>query len=293
MRTLSLEGPRGPVNLGGDAPPFFILGPCVIESRSLVREVAAELASIRDRLGVPILFKSSYDKANRTSAKSFRGIGMDEGLSILSEVRAEWGFPVVSDVHDADQVSLASEVLDVLQIPAFLCRQTDLLVAAGESGKTVHVKKGQFLAPEDMRHVVDKIAATGNHRILVCERGVSFGYHTLVVDFRSLPVLASFGYPVVFDATHSVQSPGGAGGRSGGDRRFVWPLARAAATVGCQGIFMEVHPDPDHAPSDGPNMVPLGKLENLLKSLLACFSLRRSLPDDPALTEERTGEIPS
>ena len=289
MRTLSLEGPRGPIALGENAPPFFILGPCVIESRALVREVASELASIRERLGVSILFKSSYDKANRTSVKSFRGIGMEEGLSILSEVRSEWGFPVVSDVHDVEQVSAASEVLDVLQIPAFLCRQTDLLVAAGESGKVVHVKKGQFLAPEDMRHVVDKIAATGNHRILVCERGVSFGYHALVVDFRSLPVLTSLGYPVVFDATHSVQSPGGAGGRSGGDRRFVWPLARAAAMVGCQGIFMEVHPDPDRAPSDGPNMVPLGKLESLLESLLACFSLKKSLPEDPFLT----GDVPS
>ena len=284
MRTLSLDGPRGPVVLGEDARPFFILGPCVIESRSLIREVAAELASIRERLGVSILFKSSYDKANRTSAKSFRGIGMDEGLAILSEVRSEWGFPVISDVHDPDQISVAAGVLDVLQIPAFLCRQTDLLIAAGESGKAVHVKKGQFLAPEDMRHVVEKIASTGNHRILVCERGVSFGYHALVVDFRSLPVLSSFGYPVVFDATHSVQSPGGAGNRSGGDRRFVWPLARAAAIVGCQGIFMEVHPDPDKAPSDGPNMVPLGKLEGLLKDLLACFSLRKTFPGDPPLT---------
>jgi 2-dehydro-3-deoxyphosphooctonate aldolase (KDO 8-P synthase) len=284
VRTLSLDGPRGPLVLGEEDRPFFILGPCVIESRSLAREVAAELDAIRERLGVSILFKSSYDKANRTSAKSFRGIGMNEGLDILAEVRSEWGLPVVSDVHDADQVSEAASVLDVLQIPAFLCRQTDLLLAAGESGKTVHVKKGQFLAPEDMGHVVEKIASTGNRRILLCERGVSFGYHTLVVDFRSLPVLSSLGYPVVFDATHSVQSPGGAGNRSGGDRRFVWPLARAAAIVGCQGIFMEVHPDPDKAPSDGPNMVPLGKLESLLKEILACFTLRRTFPDDPPVT---------
>lgn len=281
MRDVWVDGPKGPVTIGKDSPPVFILGPCVIESRNLVREVASELSRIRERLGVSIIFKSSFDKANRTSVGSFRGIGMSEGLSILADIRSEWGFPVISDIHESSQVQEASKVLDVLQIPAFLCRQTDLLVAAGESGKPVHVKKGQFLAPEDMKNVVDKIQSTGNHRILVCERGVSFGYHTLVVDFRSLPVLSSLGYPVVFDATHSVQSPGGAGNRSGGDRRYVWPLGRAAAMVGCQGIFMEVHPDPDNAPSDGPNMVPLDRLENLLVSLLACFSLKRSLPDDP------------
>ncbi|MHB1285862.1 MAG: 3-deoxy-8-phosphooctulonate synthase [Leptospirales bacterium] len=289
MRVVSVESPRGTLFAGPDSPPLFILGPCVIESRELVREVAQELSSIRDRLGVQIVFKASYDKANRTSGKSFRGIGMEQGLAILEEVRSEWGFPVLSDIHEAEHVPVASRVLDILQIPAFLCRQTDLLQAAGESGKVVHVKKGQFLAPEDMKNVVSKIAETGNNRILVCERGVSFGYHTLVVDFRSLPLLSRTGYPVVFDATHSVQSPGGSGDRSSGDRIFVPSLARAAASVGCQGVFMEVHPDPDRAPSDGPNMVPLRELEPLLRSLLACFELRKSFPLDPAFESSPGG----
>lgn len=282
MRVVSIDSPRGPLSAGPDSGLLFILGPCVIESRSLVREVAQELSAIRDRLGVQIVFKASYDKANRTSGKSFRGIGMEQGLAILDEVRNEWGFPILSDIHESEHVPVAAQVLDILQIPAFLCRQTDLLHAAGASGKTVHVKKGQFLAPEDMKNVVSKIAETGNNRILVCERGVSFGYHTLVVDFRSLPLLARTGYPVVFDATHSVQRPGGGGDRSSGDRIFVPSLARAAVSVGCQGVFMEVHPDPDRAPSDGPNMVPLRELEELLRSLLACFALRKSFPPDPA-----------
>ncbi len=290
MRVVSVESPRGNLFAGPDSPPLFILGPCVIESRELVREVAQELSEIRDRLGIQIVFKASYDKANRTSGKSFRGIGMEQGLAILEEVRSEWGFPILSDIHEAEHVPAASRVLDILQIPAFLCRQTDLLHAAGESGKVVHVKKGQFLAPEDMKNVVSKIAETGNNRILVCERGVSFGYHTLVVDFRSLPLLSRTGYPVVFDATHSVQRPGGGGDRSSGDRIFVPSLARAAVSVGCQGVFMEVHPDPDRAPSDGPNMVPLRELEPLLRSLLACFELRKSFPPDPAFEPSTGGQ---
>ncbi|MHB8421493.1 MAG: 3-deoxy-8-phosphooctulonate synthase [Leptospirales bacterium] len=282
MRVVTIDSPRAPLLAGPGSAPLFILGPCVIESRSLIREVAQELSGIRDRLGLQIVFKSSYDKANRTSGKSFRGIGMEQGLSILAEVRQEWGFPILSDIHESEHVPEAAKILDILQIPAFLCRQTDLLHAAGHSGKTVHVKKGQFLAPEDMANVVSKISETGNHRILVCERGVSFGYHTLVVDFRSLPILSRTGYPVIFDATHSVQRPGGGGDRSSGDRIFVPSLARAAVLVGCQGVFMEVHPDPDRAPSDGPNMVPLRELEGLLRSLMACFELRKSLPPDPA-----------
>ncbi len=290
MRTVRIPSPHGGfLSAGPDSPPFFILGPCVIESRDHAHGVAKILAEIRDRLGIQIVYKSSYDKANRTSGKSFRGVGMEEGLSILSEIRTKWGFPVLSDIHEPGQVPIAAQVLDILQIPAFLCRQTDLLCAAGESGKAVHVKKGQFLAPGDMAHVVAKISETGNDRILVCERGVSFGYHALVVDFRSLPVLARTGFPVIFDATHSVQQPGGGGDRSSGERQFVPSLARAAFAVGCQGVFMEVHPDPDFAPSDGPNMIPLADLVPLLESVLALDRLRKSLPPDPVFFPREGG----
>lgn len=256
------------LRLGSDGPLFVIAGPCVVENESLCLTVAERVQQITSKLGLPFIFKSSYDKANRTSIASFRGLGVDEGLRVLERVRDTIGVPVLSDVHSVDDVRAAANVLDVLQIPAFLCRQTDLLVAAGHTGKTVNVKKGQFLAPWDMRHAVEKIASTGNHKILLTERGASFGYNNLVSDFRSLPIMRQWGYPVVFDATHSVQLPGGAGNASTGQREFVAPLARAAVAVGCDGLFMEVHPDPDHAPSDGPNMVPLDQLEDLLGQLV-------------------------
>jgi 2-dehydro-3-deoxyphosphooctonate aldolase (KDO 8-P synthase) len=254
--------------LGGDGPLFVIAGPCVVENESLCLTVADRVQQMTSKLGLPYIFKSSYDKANRTSVASFRGLGIDEGLRILERVRDTIGVPVVSDVHSVEDVRAAAGVLDVLQIPAFLCRQTDLLLAAGQTGKAVNVKKGQFLAPWDMRHAVEKIASTGNHKILLTERGASFGYNNLVSDFRSLPIMRQWGYPVVFDATHSVQLPGGAGNASTGQREFVAPLARAAVAVGCDGLFMEVHPDPDHAPSDGPNMVALDRLEDLLHQLV-------------------------
>ncbi len=280
MKTVLIRTPSGPITVGPDSAPLFILGPCVIESRDHALEVAGALSEIRNRLGLPFVFKASYDKANRSSGKSFRGVGMEEGLSILEAVRSRYAFPVISDVHDPSQVAEASSVLDILQIPAFLSRQTDLLVAAAQSGRVVHVKKGQFMAPDDMANVVRKMEEAGSEQFLLCERGVSFGYHTLVVDFRSLPIMSSMGYPVIFDATHAVQSPGGGGDRSGGDRRFVPALARAAFSVGCQGIFMEVHPDPDHAPSDGPNMIPLSRLEQLLKDLLPFHEARKKLAPD-------------
>jgi 2-dehydro-3-deoxyphosphooctonate aldolase (KDO 8-P synthase) len=256
------------VRLGGGGPLFVIAGPCVVENESLCLNVAERVQQITAKLGIPYVFKSSYDKANRTSGGSFRGLGIDEGLRIIERVRDTIGVPVLSDVHSVEDVRAAAGVLDVLQIPAFLCRQTDLLFAAGQTGKVVNVKKGQFLAPWDMRHAVEKVASTGNHNILLTERGVSFGYNNLVSDFRSLPIMRQWGYPVVFDATHSVQLPGGAGTASTGQREFVAPLARAAVAVGCDGLFMEVHPDPDHAPSDGPNMVPLERVEDLLRQLV-------------------------
>ncbi len=256
------------LRLGQTGPLFVIAGPCVIENEALCLTVAERMREITAKLGLPYIFKSSYDKANRTSISSFRGLGTDEGLRILERVRDAMGVPVLSDVHGLEDVTAAADVLDVLQIPAFLCRQTDLLLAAGRTGKAVNVKKGQFLAPWDMRHAVDKLASTGNRNILLTERGASFGYNNLVSDFRSLPIMRQWGYPVVFDATHSVQLPGGAGHASTGQREFVAPLARAAVAVGCDGLFMEVHPDPDHAPSDGPNMVPLDRVEDLLRQLV-------------------------
>ena len=247
---------------------LLIAGPCVIENEALCLGVADRLRRITAKLGVPYVFKSSYDKANRTSVASFRGIGMEEGLRVLERVRRETGVPILSDVHGVEEVRAAAEVLDVLQIPAFLCRQTDLLVAAARTGRVVNVKKGQFLAPGDMKHAVGKVESAGSNRLMLTERGVSFGYNNLVVDFRSLPIMRQWGYPVIFDATHSVQLPGGAGNASSGQREFVAPLARAAVAVGCDGLFMEVHPDPDHAPSDGPNMVPLDRVEDLLRQVL-------------------------
>ncbi|RMH37554.1 MAG: 3-deoxy-8-phosphooctulonate synthase [Nitrospirae bacterium] len=258
----------GNFKIGGAHPHVLIAGPCVIESESLVLETAAQLASIAQAVGFPYIFKSSYDKANRSSISSFRGPGLIQGLKILKKVKEVVRVPLLTDVHDVREAAMASEVVDILQIPAFLCRQTDLLVAAAKTGKIVNVKKGQFLSPWEMKNVVEKLEAGGTHRILLTERGTMFGYHNLVVDMRSLPVMRTMGYPVIFDATHSVQLPGGGGTHSTGQREFVAPLARAAAAVGCDGFFMEVHPNPDQAPSDGPNMIRLSELKPLLEHLM-------------------------
>jgi 2-dehydro-3-deoxyphosphooctonate aldolase (KDO 8-P synthase) len=258
----------GKAKFGNDLPFAVMTGPCVLENRSHALEMASALKDIADRLGLGLVYKSSFDKANRTSAGSARGLGLKEALPIFAEVKETTGLPVVTDVHEPDQCAAAAEAVDVLQIPAFLCRQTDLLVAAAKTGKPVNVKKGQFLAPWDMRHVVAKVVGAGNPNVLVTERGVSFGYNTLVSDMRALPILAETGAPVIFDATHSVQQPGGQGASSGGERRFVPVLARAAVAVGVAGLFIETHQDPDHAPSDGPNMMPLKELEPLLRELM-------------------------
>ena len=258
----------GNAKFGNDLPFALIAGPCVLESRAHALETAAGLKEIAARLGLGLVYKSSFDKANRTSVTSARGLGLKEALPIFAEIREVTGLPVVTDVHEPEQCALAAEAVDMLQIPAFLCRQTDLLVAAAKTGKAVNVKKGQFLAPWDMRHVVAKVVGAGNPNVLVTERGVSFGYNTLVSDMRALPILEEIGAPVIFDATHSVQQPGGQGGTSGGERRFVPVLARAAMAVGVAGLFIETHQDPDHAPSDGPNMVPLKDLESLLGELM-------------------------
>ncbi len=266
----------GPVTVGNHLPFALIAGPCQIESRAHAIEVADALVAMTGALGIPLIYKSSFDKANRTSLAAARGVGMAAGLEILAEVRARFGIPVLTDVHDAGQCARVAAAVDILQIPAFLCRQTDLLLAAGETGAAINVKKGQFLAPWDMAHVAAKIASTGNHRILLTERGASFGYNMLVSDFRSLPIMAETGYPVVFDATHSVQLPGGAGTASGGERRFAPVLARAALAVGVAAVFIETHPDPDHAPSDGPNMIPLAAMPALLARLKAFDELAKS-----------------
>jgi 2-dehydro-3-deoxyphosphooctonate aldolase (KDO 8-P synthase) len=259
----------GGIAISNTCPFVLIAGPCQIESRSQALEVAHALREIAGRTGVATIYKSSYDKANRTSASAARGIGLAEGLAILSDVREATSLPVLTDVHTAEHCAPAAEAVDVLQIPAFLCRQTDLLLAAGETGRPINVKKGQFLAPWDMVNVAAKIASTGNQNILLCERGASFGYNTLVSDMRSLPIMARTGYPVVFDATHSVQQPGGQGTSSGGQREFAPILARAALAVGVAAVFIETHPDPDHAPSDGPNMIPLRQMEALINRLNA------------------------
>jgi 2-dehydro-3-deoxyphosphooctonate aldolase (KDO 8-P synthase) len=266
----------GAIEVGNHLPFALIAGPCQIESRAHALEVAAALRELADGSGVPVIYKSSFDKANRTSATAARGVGMAEGLAILAEVRARTGLPVLTDVHAPEQCAPAANAVDVLQIPAFLCRQTDLLLAAGRTGKPINVKKGQFLAPWDMAHVATKIAETGNQDILLCERGVSFGYNTLVTDFRALPIMARTGYPVVFDATHSVQQPGGQGSSSGGEREFAPALARAALAVGVAAVFIETHPDPDRAPSDGPNMIPLRDMPALIERLAAFDRLAKS-----------------
>jgi 2-dehydro-3-deoxyphosphooctonate aldolase (KDO 8-P synthase) len=257
------------VVFANDRPFVLISGPCQIESREHALAIATTLAGKARAAGVPFVFKASYDKANRTSLKGRRGVGIEAGLSILAEIRDTLGCPVLTDIHDVEQARRAGAVVDIIQIPAFLCRQTDLLLAAGETGACVNVKKGQFLAPWDMANVAEKIASTGNDRILLCERGTSFGYGALVTDFRGLPIMADTGWPVVFDATHSVQEPGGRGSSSGGRREYAPALARAALAVGCAAVFAEAHDDPDSAPSDGPNMVPLSWIDDFLADLVA------------------------
>jgi len=268
---------RAPLEIGNDRKLTFIAGPCAMESRDHALDVAGTLKEIADRLDVGLIYKTSYDKANRTSVNSARGIGMDEALPIFAEVRETTGLPVITDVHTAEQCGPVGEVVDAIQIPAFLCRQTDLLIAAAKTGCVINVKKGQFLAPWDMKNVVAKITGAGNPNVMACERGASFGYNTLVSDMRSLPILASIGGPVVFDATHSVQQPGGQGTTSGGQREFVPVLARAAVAIGVAAVFMETHPDPDNAPSDGPNMIPLDQFEALASRLLEFDALAKGL----------------
>lgn len=272
MAAAPKEVPIGKIKVANELPFVLIAGPCQVESLDHARRVADGIANAASAAGVDWIYKSSYDKANRSSHTTERGVGMDAGLEVLARIRDEFEVPVLTDVHTADQCAPVAEAVDVLQIPAFLSRQTDLLLAAGNTGAAVNVKKGQFLAPWDMVNVADKIASTGNDRILLCERGTSFGYNALVSDFRALPIMAETGYPVVFDATHSVQQPGGKGLSSGGDRRFVPPLAAAAVAVGCAALFIETHQDPDNAPSDGPNMVPLHDMPALLKRLRAIES---------------------
>jgi 2-dehydro-3-deoxyphosphooctonate aldolase (KDO 8-P synthase) len=268
--TASQTVSAGNVTFGNALPLALIAGPCQLESRAHALEVASALKEIAQRLNIGLVYKTSFDKANRTSASGARGIGLEKALPIFAEIRDSLGLPVLTDVHDAVQCAEVAQAVDVLQIPAFLCRQTDLLLAAAATGKVVNVKKGQFLAPWDMANVVAKITGGGNANVLVTERGASFGYNTLVSDMRSLPIMArTTGAPVIFDATHSVQQPGGKGTSSGGEREFVPVLARAAVAVGVAGVFIETHPDPDHAPSDGPNMVPLKDFEALVKNLMA------------------------
>ncbi|VBB09277.1 3-deoxy-8-phosphooctulonate synthase [Lucifera butyrica] len=265
----------GSIAVGGKNPIALIAGPCVIEGAERTLKIGRAVKEITGRLGIPYIFKASFDKANRSSYQSFRGPGLEAGLSILADIKKELGVPVLSDIHCVNQIEPAARTLDVLQIPAFLCRQTDLVYKAACTGKVINVKKGQFLAPQDMKNVVDKIREAGNERILLTERGVSFGYNNLVVDMRSLPIMRSFGYPVVFDATHSVQIPGGAGTASSGKREFIPYLTRAAVAAGVDALFMEVHDNPEEALSDGPNMIYLDKLEDLLKDVLEIDRIAR------------------
>ena len=268
----------GNLTIGNDLPLVLIAGPCALEGRGHAFDMAGALKELAGKLGIGLIYKTSFDKANRTSVNTARGLGLDKSLPILAEVRETYGCPVLTDVHLPDQCAPVAEAVDVLQIPAFLCRQTDLLLAAGQTGRAVNVKKGQFLAPWDMKNVAAKIASTGNEKILLTERGASFGYNTLVTDMRGLPQMAETGYPVVIDATHSVQQPGGQGTSSGGDRRFVPVIARAAVAVGVAAVFLETHPDPDKAPSDGPNMVRLKDMPALLKSLQDFDKLAKAAP---------------
>ena len=272
----------GNLTLGNDRPLALIAGPCVLESRGHALEMSHALTELTAKLGVGLIYKTSFDKANRTSIDSARGMGLEASLPILAEVRETYGCAVLTDVHAPEQCAAVAEAVDVLQIPAFLCRQTDLLVAAAETGRAINIKKGQFLAPWDMKNVARKVSAAGNDNILLCERGVSFGYNTLVNDMRALPIMAETGYPVVFDATHSVQQPGGQGTKTGGERRFVPTLARAACAIGVAAVFMETHQDPDNAPSDGPNMVRLKDMPALLQSIVEFDRLAKAQP----LTEQ-------
>ena len=259
--------------MGGNNLPLIIAGPCVIENEEITFHAAQMLKEICLSVGLPFVFKSSFDKANRTSVTSFRGPGIEKGLRTLNDVKSRFGIPVISDIHSIDQIRPSAEVLDVIQIPAFLCRQTDLLVAASNAGKPVNVKKGQFLAPWDVQNIIGKFTSTGNHNLMLTERGSTFGYNNLVVDFRSFPIMRSYGYPVIFDVTHSLQLPGGQGGCSGGQREYAGTLARAAAAAGVDGFFMEVHPDPDKALCDGPNMIRLDEVEELLIDIKKISSL--------------------
>ena len=265
----------GDITIGGDAPFVLIAGPCQIEGLDHALMMAQKIAKACKKTGTKFIYKSSYDKANRSSVATQRGIGIDEGLKILETVKKEFGVPVLTDVHETTHCELVKDVIDVIQIPAFLCRQTDLLLAAGNTGRAINVKKGQFLAPWDMKNVAAKIASTGNERIILCDRGTSFGYNTLVTDFRGLPIMAQTGYPVMFDATHSVQQPGGQGTTSGGQREFAPILARAACSIGVSAVFIETHQDPDNAPSDGPNMIQIDEMENLIGTLRAFDDLAK------------------
>jgi 2-dehydro-3-deoxyphosphooctonate aldolase (KDO 8-P synthase) len=266
----------GEIRIGKGNPLVLIAGPCVIESEEVVFATVQGLQEICGSLGIPLIFKSSYDKANRTSLSSFRGPGLEKGLRVLSDVREKFSVPVLSDVHAVEEVAPAAQVLDVLQIPAFLCRQTDLILATSKTGKPVNIKKGQFLAPWEVKHVVEKFVSTGNQKLLITERGISFGYNNLVVDARGFPILRSFGYPVIFDVTHSLQLPGGLGSASGGQREFAGSLARAAVGAGVEGLFVEVHPDPSRALSDASTMIPLGEMETLLRQTKAIKDLVRA-----------------
>ncbi|QNT78710.1 3-deoxy-8-phosphooctulonate synthase [Entomobacter blattae] len=267
----------GSIPLANHKNFVLIAGPCQIESRAHAHEMALALKEICSELNIGLIYKSSFDKANRTSVATARGVGMEKGLDILADVRSSYDIPTLTDVHHPEQCQPAAHAVDVLQIPAFLCRQTDLLIAAGQTGSVINVKKGQFLAPWDMKNVAEKISSTGNHNILLCERGTSFGYNTLINDMRGLPIMAQTGYPVIYDATHSVQQPGGLGSSSGGQREFAPILARAALATGVAGLFIETHQDPDHAPSDGPNMIPLKEMKNILSSLKEIDTLVKSL----------------
>lgn len=261
------------VVVGGDNPPLIIAGPCVIEDRDTTFRTAERLKEICSEAGLPLIFKCSYDKANRTSIRSYRGPGIDKGLRLLADIKSRLDISIISDVHSVEEVRTASEVLDMLQLPAFLCRQTDLIIAASNTGKPVNIKKGQFLAPWDIKNIIDKFVSTGNENLTITERGTSFGYNNLVVDFRAFPIMRSFGYPVIFDVTHSLQLPGGSGSSSGGQREFAAPLARAAAAAGVDGFFMEVHPGPEKALCDGPNMIKLDDVEEMLKTIHAIYKL--------------------
>ena len=268
----------GGLTVGNDRGLTVIAGPCQLESADHAQMIAGRMAEICAKAGAQYVFKASYDKANRTSLKGRRGLGIDAGLKVLDGVRRDMGLPVLTDIHDGEQAKIAADVVDVIQIPAFLCRQTDLLVAAGETGAVVNIKKGQFLAPWDMANVAEKVASTGNDRILLTERGVSFGYNTLVADMRALPTMARTGYPVIMDATHSVQQPGGQGGSSGGQREFAPAMARAAVSLGIAGVFIETHEAPDKAPSDGPNMIPLDQMGRLIDTLMALDGIAKADP---------------